>query len=229
MKKLLYSRLIIFIFMLLIAFQSCAGIKRPSQPESPTKPSQSESSAKPSQPVKEPIKPESTAKPSEPTKKPVQPETQMPVKTENQAIKLIEAGEYQKAIDIYSAEYSKRPQDTGLVKEYTKGLENIKSTAEKALEKKDYAYAGRLYYLLQNNSVKFSNLNKLLSFDGSYLDERISSCVKSLSVQGFEAYRKGDISSALAAWQAVLAIDPENKAIKEAVKTAKQQQKNLQK
>ena len=220
MKKLRYSRLIIFIFIPLLAFQSCAGIKRPSQPESPTKPPQ---------PVKEPIKPEGAAKPPEPAKKPVQPEAQGPVKTENQAIKLMEAGEYQKAIDIYSAEYSKRPQDAGLVKEYTKGLENIKSTADKALEKKDYAYAGRLYYLLKSNSVKFSNLNKLISFDRSYLDERISSCVKSLSVQGFEAYRNGDISSALAAWQAVLAIDPENKAIKEAVKTAKQQQKNLQK
>lgn len=67
----------------------------------------------------------------------------------------------------------------------------------------------------------------MLSFNAPYLNTRLSHCKKSLSVQGFQEYRNGRINNALLLWQGVLDIDPNNKDIKEAVRTAKLQQKNL--
>jgi hypothetical protein len=139
----------------------------------------------------------------------------------------MEAGEYQKAIDIYSDQCRKRPQDLPLVKEYAKSLEGIKSTAEKALEKRDFASAGRMYYILQNNYAKFNNVVQMLSFNNAYLNTKLAYCKKSLSMQGFQEYRKGNLNKAIVLWQSLLVIDPDNKDIKEAVRTATLQQKNL--
>jgi cytochrome c-type biogenesis protein CcmH/NrfG len=139
----------------------------------------------------------------------------------------MEAGEYQKAIDIYSAECRKQPQNPSLMKEYAKGLNGIKSTADKALEKKDFASAGRMYYVLQNNYAKFNDVDKMLSFNSAYVNTKLSYCKKSLSMQGFQEYRKGNLNEAIALWQSLLVIDPNNEDIKVSVKTAKQQQENL--
>ena len=110
------------------------------------------------------------------------------------AKKHMEAGEYQKAIDIYSDECRKQPKDLPLVKEYAKSLEGIKSTADKALEKGDFASAGRMYYVLQNNYAKFNDVAQMLSFNSAYLNTKLSYCKKTLSMQGFQEYRKGNLT-----------------------------------
>lgn len=203
MTKLLKSKLIIFIFIPLLTPQSCAQIKNT-------------------------LSSKIFPKPSAPVKDTARVVSQAPANVKNQAKKHMKAGEYQKAIDIYSIECRKQPQDSQIMKEYAKSLNGIKLSADKALEKKDFGYAGKMYYFLQNNYAKFSDVDSMLSFDSTYLDTKLSDCKKSLSVQGFEEYRKGDINKALVLWEAILAIDPDNKPIKEAVRTAKLQQKNLQ-
>ncbi len=146
----------------------------------------------------------------------------------NLAKKHMEAGEYQKAIDIYSDEYRKHPQDQSLIKEYAKSLGGIKSIADKRLEMGDLEGAGRTYYVLHNNYAKFRGVEQLLSFDNTDLNMKLSYCQSTLSKQGFEEYRKGNLNKAIVLWKGLLAIDPNNKAIREAVRTATQQQKNLQ-
>ena len=202
--KTIKSKLIIFIFIPFFAIQSCAGMKS------------TVLSKKSTQPTNNPAK--DTAKAS----------VKAQAKLENQARKLMEAGEYQKAIDIYSTECRQQPQNLQIMKEYSSGLDGIKASADKALENKDFAYAGRLYYLLRNNCAKFSGVEHMISFGSAYLDTNLAKCKKSLSVKGFEEYRKGDINKALSLWHSVLAIDPNDKSIKEAVRTAELQRKNLQ-
>ncbi|MGO9136062.1 MAG: hypothetical protein ACLP9S_12330 [Syntrophales bacterium] len=158
----------------------------------------------------------------------VEPPTESPVQTQTHAKKFMDAGEYQKAIDAYNVEYRKRPQVPSLVKEYVKSLEDIKSTADKELEEEDFASAGRNYNVLLKNYSRFKNFDKKLSFNRTYLNTKLSHCKQSLSKQGFQEYRKGNLSGAIALWQSLLAIDPRNKEIKEALRIAKLQQKNLQ-
>jgi Flp pilus assembly protein TadD len=161
-------------------------------------------------------------------KSPVQTPQKSPVQTPTHAKQFMEAGEYQRAIDAYNVEYRKHPQDQALVKEYVKSLEDIKSAADKALDKEGFASAGRNYNVLLKNYPRFKSFNKGLSFNSTYLNIKLSHCKQSLSKQGFQEYRKGNLSGAIALWQGLLAIDPHNTEIKEALRIAKLQQKNLQ-
>jgi len=141
---------------------------------------------------------------------------------------LMDAGEYQRAIDAYNVEYLKHQQDQTLVRDYVKSLEDIKSAADKASDKEDFVSAGRNYNVLLKNYPHFKDFDKKLSFNSTHLNVKLSHCKKSLSKQGFQEYRKGNLSAAILLWQGLLAIDPNNTNIKEALRTAKLQQKNLQ-
>lgn len=232
MIESLRLKLILSVFILLFILQSCAGIKNQGSSENPV-----QLPVSPERPVLMPVSPERPVQTQLSSERPVQESanikhtaqapSQAPVQVANLAQKHIEAGEYQNAIDIYNYECRKQPRDLHLIQMYAKSLDGIKSVADNALEKKDFAYAGRIYYVLQRNYAKFNNFVKKLSFNGAYLNTKLSYCKKSLSVQGFQEYREGHLNSALVSWQGVLDIDPNNKEIKDAVRTAKLQQKNL--
>jgi len=216
MMDLFKPKLLLFVLILLLTVQSCAEMKSWISPKSPVK-----TSAQVKQTPQAHSKAPTSARQH-------QVPSQAPVQAATLARRHMEAGEYQKAIDIYSAECRKQPQDLPMMKEYAKSLEGIKSTADKALEKRDFASAGRMYYVLQDNYTKFNNVTQMLSFNSAYLNTKLSYCKKSLSMQGFQEYRKGNINKAIVVWQNLLVIDPNNKEIKEAVRTATLQQKNLQ-
>jgi tetratricopeptide (TPR) repeat protein len=216
----LTSKLLLFALIVLLSFQSCAEMKTWLSPKS---------SVKTSAPIKHtPQTSRSSVKTSASVTHTSPASSQAPAQAANLAKKHMDAGEFQKAIDIYSDEYQKQPQDLSLMKEYAKSLDRIKITADKALDKGDLAAAGRLYNILQNNFRKFNGVEQMISFNNAYLNTKLNYCKKTLSKQGFEEYRKGDLNKAVVLWQMLLAIDPNNKDIKEAVRTATQQQKNLQ-
>jgi len=148
-----------------------------------------------------------------------------------QAAKLAEkhrvAGEYQQAIDIYQEAYQRQPDDQTLVKAYVKSIEKIISAADKAFDQQDFASAGKTYDILLKNHAHFKGFQKQRSFNRTLLDEKLDYCQKALYQQGFQEYRNGNIDEAIAIWQDLLTIDPDNKDIQEALKTARLQQKNL--
>jgi tetratricopeptide (TPR) repeat protein len=141
--------------------------------------------------------------------------------------RLVEGGEYQKALDEYDVSYRKRPRDQALTAEYAKSLEDLKSAADKACEKEEYSSAGRTYDLLLKHYGQFKDFAHLLTFDRAYLNNKLSLCKKSLSVRGFQEYRKGNLGEAILLWQGLLSIDPNNEDIKKAMITATEQQRNL--
>jgi tetratricopeptide (TPR) repeat protein len=151
-----------------------------------------------------------------------------PVQTQTHAKQFMDAGDYQKAIDTYNVEYRKQPRAPALVKEYMNSLEDIKSAADKGLEEEDFASAGKNYNVLLKNYPRFKGFDNRLSFNRTYLNIKLSNCRQSLSKQGFQEYRKGNLSGAIALWQGLLTIDPHNTEIKEALRIAELQQKNLQ-
>lgn len=163
-----------------------------------------------------------------PDRKPLQKPAPKPASAPISAAQHVAAGRYQKAIDAYAAEYRIRPQDQALVKNYAKGLEDIKRVADQAVGKKSFASAGKIYDLLLRNSSKFTGIFPKLSFDKAQLNAQLSDCRKDLATQGFQEYRKGNLVEAIALWRSLLAIDPANADIKAALATAVRQQKNLQ-
>lgn len=139
----------------------------------------------------------------------------------------ISDGDYQKAIDVYRTEYKKHQKDEAFVKEYIKDLEEMKSAADKASAGNDFGFAGKTYSILSKYYAEFKPFSHSLSFDKSYLNNKIAACKTALSRRGFQAYREGKLKDAISIWEDYLEIDPGNQDIRRALNTAKTQQKNL--
>jgi tetratricopeptide (TPR) repeat protein len=199
MANIRAARWLLLVCAPLFIVQSCAGTKSQQAPQTA---------------VQKPVR-----------QKAVQPK---PVQAATLARQHMDAGEYQSAIDDYGAAYRSHPQDQELTRSYLKSLEDMKAAADKASNKGNVASAGKIYDMLLKNFASFNGLATKLSFDRAQLDTKLSDCKKSLSAQGFQEYRKGNLSAAIALWQSLLAIDPNNTDIKGALRTATLQQQNLQ-
>jgi len=233
MTNLCRLKLLIFISMLLPIVMSCAEMKSWILPKSfvqtsaPVKDS-SQTSSRTSSGQAANLAKKHSVKTSAPVKDSSQASIQVPAQAVNLAKEHMEASEYQKAIDIYNVEYQKHPHDLSLAREYVKSIENIASAANKALDKEGFASAGRNYDVLLKNYAHFKGFDKDLSFNSVYLNEKLCYCKKAIFKQGFQEYRKGNLSEAIELWQDLLVIDPQNTDIKKALRTATLQQKNLQ-
>ena len=217
MTNLRKSKLLVLILIVLLPIlQSCAETKSRVTPKG---------SAKTPAPVRD------SWKTSNQTPAPVRDSSktsiQTPARVANLAKKHMEAGECQKAINVYMVVYRKHPNDQALVREYVKSIENIKSAADNALYKENFAAAGRKYGILLKNYAQFKGFEKKLSFKNTYLDEKIYYCKKVLFTRGFQEYRKENLSTAIALWQELLSIDPQDAEIKKLLRTAELLQKNL--
>jgi tetratricopeptide (TPR) repeat protein len=224
MTNLRRLKLLVFMSLLLPIVMSCAEMKSWISPKhsvqtsAPVKDSSPTSSQKPAQAAKPAKKHEESSKTS----------GQPSARAANLAQKHLEAGEYQKAIDVYHVEVQKHPHDPSLARAYVKSIENIASAADKAFDNKDFSSAGMKYDVLLKNYAHFKGFEKRLSFNSIDLNEKLSDCKKAIFKQGFQEYRKGNLSEAIELWEDLLVIDPQNTDIKKALKTAKLQQKNLQ-
>ena len=164
---------------------------------------------------------------------PVQDESMAAIEASAQAARLakrkMDAGEYQSATDIYAVAHHKHPGDQALLKEYVQSIEKIKTIADEVFAREDFISAGQHYAVLIKNYPDPGGPGIKLSFNIAHLDEKFSISKKMISRQGFEEYRKGNLGQAIALWQALIDIDPNNPDIIKALDTAKLQQANLQK
>jgi tetratricopeptide (TPR) repeat protein len=165
---------------------------------------------------------------AQPTNGPSKPAAQTSAQPATEPMQHMKTGEYLKALDDYRSEYRKHPHDEALLREYVKSIEDIKAKADRISDTGDLASAGRIYDTLLKTFPDFKTFAHLLSFDRAYLNTELTECKSSLSKQGFQEYRKGNLNEAIKLWQGCLAIDPNNPDIKRAVNTAMVQQKNLQ-
>jgi len=85
----------------------------------------------------------------------------------------LEAGKFQKAIDLCKEIHQKYPQDPTVRSGYIKTLESIKSSGDGAFERNDFKLAGNIYESLVRNWVHFSALSQSLSFKKNFLENKI--------------------------------------------------------
>ncbi len=131
------------------------------------------------------------------------------------------------AADITDKERLLRDEEA--TKQYVEKLEEIKSGADRAFSRENFGEAARTYQSLLVFYPDFlQGFASKLSFSKGELESRFADCKTILYRRGFQEYRAGNLSGAIAYWQDYLTIDPDNTDIKNALNTAKTQQKNLQ-
>ncbi len=91
----------------------------------------------------------------------------------NQAQIEIEAGKFQRAIDLWKEIYQKYPQASNVRSRYIKTLESIKGRGDLAFETKDFSLADKIYEVLANNWVHFSDFSQSISFRKDFLEKKI--------------------------------------------------------
>jgi len=144
-----------------------------------------------------------------------------------QAQMYIDTNSFKKALEIYSVMYSKFPDNSDLRRNYIKAIEYSKKTADTAYGRGDFASAGLIYHILLHNHAHVRDFADSLSFKKDFLHARIHNCSKTLTGEGLEKYREGDLEEAISAWKDVLKFDPENTEVQKAIKTATTQLKNF--
>ena len=146
----------------------------------------------------------------------------------DRARRYLQVGQYQKAIDTYHAGYLRASRDSRLVASYAESLEQMAAVADQTLVRQSAGEAGKIYDILLRNYARFEGFEQKLAFSRLDLEEKLDYCKKTLFKQGFQAYRQGELSRSIKLWEDLLVLDPQNADIREALRTARLQQKNLQ-
>jgi len=99
-------------------------------------------------------------------------QTQRLTDADGQAQMELEAGRFQRAIDIYEGFRQKYPQDSAVQSGYVRILESIKSSGDRAFERNDFETAQNIYEILARNWSRFADLGPSLSFNKSFLGKK---------------------------------------------------------
>lgn len=137
-------------------------------------------------------------------------------------------GNYTAALMLYAELYD-TCRDRRVVDLYIAAGKQVREMADRALQKKDFPNAGRLYTALLESKVTSAAQLGLLSFDDGYLKRQIRICTQALMETGLVKYRDEQLDDAIAAWEKVLVFDPENRTVLRAIDTANRQRSSLKK
>ncbi len=135
--------------------------------------------------------------------------------------------DYQKALEILNNTYAKNRKDSALQSNYIRIIEEIKNDAESAFKTKRFAVAGPVYNTLLRDSFRTTDFEDAISFDREFLRDRIRTCARILTQDGLIKYREGKLDEAISIWKKVLAFDHDNLEVKNAISTAQNQLRNL--
>jgi len=149
--------------------------------------------------------------------------------SERQARQAFEAGDSDKAIEVYNTRYLENPIDSDWMAGFISILEEIKRTGDGAFSKENFVLAGRAYSSLLKYFKSFEKFRASLSFSQKSLDEGLKVCRTELNKKALEQYRKENLAEAISIWQGLLTFDPDNIETKKAIETATIQLKKIKK
>ena len=117
---------------------------------------------------------------------------------DRQAQAAVEAGEFQKAIDLHGEICQKHPQDPAVLSGYIRTLEAIKGRGDQAFEEKDFKLAGNIYEVLAKNWLRFADFSQSFSFNRTFLEKKIKSSRCLFTEEQLSSYLKtGDFRKAI--------------------------------
>jgi tetratricopeptide (TPR) repeat protein len=149
--------------------------------------------------------------------------------SERQAHQALEAGDSEKAIEVYNTRYLENPDDADWLVGFVSILEEIKRTGDGSFSIKNFVLAGRAYSSLLKYFKSFEKFRASLSFSEKSLDEGLKVCRTELNKKALEQYRKENLAEAISIWQGLLTFDPDNIETKKAIETATIQLKKIKK
>jgi tetratricopeptide (TPR) repeat protein len=140
-----------------------------------------------------------------------------------------DADDYMNALKAFRPAIQAFPEDSSLKNNLAEALKDLHRRSEKALEKEEYAVAGKMYALLLNENHQLKDLDMSIPFSSESLEDGIKQCRIQLTRKGLELYREEKLKEAVSVWKSLLEFDPGNTEIIKAVGTAEEQLKKIKK
>lgn len=140
-----------------------------------------------------------------------------------------DADDYVNALEAFRPAIQAFPEDSSLKNNLAEALKDLHRRSEKALEKEEYAVAGKMYALLLNENHQLKDLDMSIPFSSESLEDGIKQCRIQLTRKGLELYREEKLKEAVSVWKSLLEFDPGNTEIIKAVGTAEEQLKKIKK
>lgn len=110
----------------------------------------------------------------------------------------LHAGDFQKAIDTCQATAEAYPDAQTVLDNYIKTLQEIKASADRFFETKDFVSAIRIYSLLSRNFPRFQKFEKSLPFTKGLLEAQLRNSRNGISErQARQAFEFGDSDKAI--------------------------------
>ncbi len=147
----------------------------------------------------------------------------------SEAEKAFQAGQNEQAINLIISGLREYPEEEIFKIYLDQILKEIASSAQRALDSKDWANAGKLYSLLKSSLTKHKTYLSPFPLTLEEIDKSIKNCGQQLTTLGLIEYRKGNLKEAIAIWEKILVFQPENEEIKKAIQTAKAQLEKIKK
>lgn len=113
--------------------------------------------------------------------------------------------------------------------EYGQALRGVLSQAAVLVQKDLPEKAGPLYRTAQESYPKAPAIAARLETSPTEIEARVDACANRLMERGLEAYRSGDLESAIRTWKLIHGFSPRHQASRKALQTAEVQLANLKK
>lgn len=119
--------------------------------------------------------------------------------------RLLAAGDFQKALDLYKAASKRYPRDGELAGNYVRTIEEIRRAADQALGRQDYARAASIYRILSSNYADFAAFAAKLTFKKPFLEATLKYCQMALvDSQAQQEMKAGNFVKAIDIYQTAL-------------------------
>jgi tetratricopeptide (TPR) repeat protein len=123
----------------------------------------------------------------------------------------LKAGNFQEAIDTCQATHEKYPEAKPVLDNYVKILLEIKNSAERFFETKDYPSAISIYVLLAKNWPRIQKIEKSLPFSHEWLNVRLRDSKNRVSeAQARQALEAADSDKAVEIYKARYLENPDD-------------------
>ncbi len=139
------------------------------------------------------------------------------------------AGEYERALELFSAAWKEAPGHDGVAADFPAALENLKAGGDEAFRQGNFEEAGLRWAAAARYAGHPAARGAPPGLARGDLKSSMDRASAALMEKGLVEYRKGNLGAAIASWKAILAYDPSHEEAAKSVRTATTQLENLKK
>jgi tetratricopeptide (TPR) repeat protein len=155
------------------------------------------------------------------------PEREASPKGVRQAMRLVEQGEYERALSIIREGVAAGESEADYAHAYVQAIQSLQSRGLSYFLTSQYDRAGLTFRAVLESFPTSESLRARIRYSREEVTSYVSSCADRLMENGLLHYRNGNLGQAIQTWEKVLRFDPFHPEARKALETARVQLRHL--